>query len=200
MTKTFRAAAAAGLFSLSLATSALAEATYKISKIAIMGNQAVSTDVLLSKISTKPGTRVPVAQVATDTQALKDAYANVPVDVNIASSLQPDKGGAYIAQFVITETKSAAPVVTKVAPKLHELIFRGNHKLSTEVLAAAAGVKPGDDLSNDKITAMQQAIVGAYKAAKKLPVSVDGENQRRDDGSYDVIWNIDEKPPAKKDQ
>ena len=97
-----------------------------------------------------------------------------------------------------------APVVTNVAPKLDAEIFDGNVVLSTDTLAAASGLKPGDDLSNEKIAAAEQAIKAAYDASKQ-PVSalITNENKPVAGGKYDVIWHITETkvapPKPKKD-
>jgi outer membrane protein assembly factor BamA len=176
-----------------------ADATYKIDQVIITGNKALATDALLSKVPFHHGQKVPQSQVAGAAQAILQAYNAVStVSVEIDVKLNPNKAlNAYNAVFALTETP-AAIVETKVAPKLHALVFDGNTKIDSDTLAAALGVKPGDDLSNDKVKAMQVAIVAQY-AAKKVNVAVSGENKKNDDGSYDVLWHITEKLAKKQD-
>lgn len=187
-----RAALAASLFSLSLGAAAFADTTYKIHKIIIKGNKSVATDVLMAKVATQPGSKVGADAISADAKSILEAYQKVPVDVNINATLNPAGSGSYDAVFTLVETASAPPPPpVKVNPKLHVMTFDGNKKIDSDTLAAAAGAKPGDELTNEKVAAMQQAIVAVYKA-KNLGVTVDGENKNNNDGTYDVIWHITE--------
>ena len=95
--------------------------------------------------------------------------------------------------YMIDDQGAQAPTVTHVAPKLHAQIFVGNKALPTDQLQAASSLKPGQDLSNADISAAQQAIVAAYKAAKKpVNVQVGASISQTNDGHADVTWNITE--------
>ena len=77
--------------------------------------------------------------------------------------------------------------------------FAGNKALPTDKLTEAVGWTPGIELSNEKLSAGQQAILAAYKAAK-LPVnvSVAGGTQALGNGTVDVTWTITETKAKKK--
>jgi outer membrane protein assembly factor BamA len=185
----------AGLFA---ASAAQADQTYLVGKVTITGNKSVPTSQLLAAVQEKPGQRVSVNDIIAD----RDAISKVLEDAHVQGSVKPSiktQGAKSEVIFAIEDEGIHAPVVTTVAPKLDQEIFQGNVSLSADQLNAASGLKPGEDLSNEKIAAAQQAIVGAYKAAK-LPVSVtiNGENKKLDNGTYDIVWHITETKTKKK--
>jgi len=182
-----------------LAAPALAATTYNVSKVTITGNKSVSTDKLLAAIQEHPGSKVTVDDIIAD----RDAISKVLEDAHVVGSVKPSiktQGAKSEIIFTVDDQGVQAPTVTHVAPKLDQEVFDGNASIPSDTLATATGLKPGDELSNEKIAAAQTAIFNTYKAAK-LPVSVSisGENKPVADGKYDVIWHITEtKAKAKK--
>jgi outer membrane protein assembly factor BamA len=180
------------------APSAWAETTYNISKVTIVGNKSVPTDQLLAVVQEHPGSKVTVNDIIAD----RDAISKVLESAHVVGSVKPSiktQGPKSEVVFTVDDQGVQAPVVTHVAPKLDQEIFEGNASIPSDTLLQATGFKPGDDLSNEKIAAAQQAIYNTYKAAK-LPVSVaiSGENKQVAGGKYDVIWHITETKAKKK--
>jgi len=180
------------------APAAWADTTYNVSKVTITGNKSVTTDKLLAVVQEHPGSKVTVNDIIAD----RDAISKVLEDAHVLGTVTPSvktQGPKSEVVFTIDDQGVHAPVVTHVAPKLDAEIFDGNVSIPTDTLAAASGLKPGDDLSNEKIMAAEQAIFATYKAAK-LPVSVaiSGENKPVANGKVDVLWHIVETKAKKK--
>jgi outer membrane protein assembly factor BamA len=180
------------------AGAARADQSYLVSKVTITGNKSVPTSQLMAAVQERPGSRVTVNDIIADRDAISKVLESAHVLGSVKPSIKTQSGKSEIV-FAIEDEGVHAPVVTKVSPKLDQEIFQGNASLSSDQLATASGLKPGDDLSNDKIAAAQAAIVAAYKAAK-LPVSVtiNGENKQLQNGTYDIIWHITETKAKKK--
>lgn len=187
---------------LATAPAAWAEPTWTLNKVIITGNTTLSTDQLMAVVQEKPGYKITVGDITADrdaiTKALEDAHSSA---TSVSPTMQAVGQRVNITFAIVNDRGAQAPVVTKVAPKLHEEIFDGNKLVSSDTLAAAAGLKPGQDLSNDTVLAAENAIKAAYAAAK-LPagvgVGITGENKKLSDGSYDVIWHITETKAKKK--
>ena len=188
------------LFSAALVAgpSAWADTVYTVGKVTITGNKSVPTDQLMAVVQEHPGSKV----TANDIIADRDAISKVLENAHVVGSVNPTvrtQGARSEIVFTIVDQGVQAPVVTKVAPKLDQEIFEGNASIASDKLADASGLKPGDDLSNEKILAAEQAIFAVYKGAK-LPVSVQisGENKSVANGKIDVIWHITETKAKKK--
>jgi len=180
------------------APAAWADTTYNVAKVTIVGSKTVPNDKLYAVVQEHPGQKVTVNDIIAD----RDAISKVLEDAHVGGAVKPSvktTGTKSEIIFTIEDQGVQAPIVTKVAPKLDAEIFDGNTSISSDKLAAASGLKPGDDLSNEKITAAEQAIVATYKAAK-LPVgiSINGENKVIGNGKVDVYWHIVETKGKKK--
>jgi outer membrane protein assembly factor BamA len=184
------------------APAAWADPSWTLNKVIITGNKTLTTEQLMAVVQEKPGHKITVAEITADrdaiTKALEDAHSSA---TSINPSMQAVGQKVNIIFAVIDDKGAQAPVVTKVAPKLHEEIFDGNKSVPTEQLVAASGLTPGQDLSNEKVLAAENAINATYKAAKLPPglgVNITGETKRLDNGTYDVIWHITETKAKKK--
>jgi outer membrane protein assembly factor BamA len=180
------------------AGAAQADQTYLVSKVTITGIKSVPASQLYAVVQEKPGQRVSVNDIIAD----RDAISKVLEDAHVLGSVKPSvktQGAKSEVVFAIEDQGVHAPVVNTVAPKLDQEIFQGNVSLPADKLSAATGLKPGDALSNEKIAAAQQAIVAAYKAAKlPIAVTINGENKKLDNGTYDIVWHITETKAKKK--
>ncbi len=201
MTKTTRALLlnAGVAATLLTGTAAWAGNTYLVGKVTITGNRSVSTAQLMAVVQEQPGQKVTVDQILAD----RDAISKVLEDAHVVGSVKPSiktQSGKSEIVFAIDDQGVQAPKVTKVAPKLDRLVFDGNVSLTTDALAQATGLKPGDDLTNEKIAAAQAAVMAAYKAAKlPLNVTINVENKPVSSGAYDVEFHVVEaKAKAKK--
>ena len=180
------------------APAAWADQSWTLNKVIITGNKTVTTDKLMAVVHERPGSKITVDDITAD----RDAISKVLEDAHVGGQVQPSMqavGQKVNITFAIDDKGVQAPIVTKVAPKLDAEIFDGNTSIPSDKLAEASGLKPGDDLSNEKIAAAQAAIVAVYKAAKlPIGVSINGENKVVGDGKVDVYWHIIETKGKKK--
>ena len=176
-----------------------ADTVYNVSKVVITGSKSVPTDQLMAVVQEHPGSKSTVADILADQNAIMKVLESAHVAGSVSASVRT-AGASSEVIFAVTDQGIQAPSVTTVAPKLDAEIFDGNASIPTATLAAASGIKPGDDLNNAKILAAEQAIVANYKAAKlPLSIAISGENKVVGDGKIDVIWHITEtKTTAKK--
>ncbi len=180
------------------AQAAWADTTYIVDKVIISGSKTVPVEKLYAAIQEHPGSQVTTADIIADQDAITKVLGDNHVVGGIKTSMAA-KGKHITVTFALDDQGAQAPIVTHVAPKLDREIFNGNNAISTDKLEAASGLTPGEDLSNEKIVAAEQAILALYKASK-LPISVNisGENKSVGNGKIDVIWNIIETKAKKK--
>ncbi len=193
-------AAAALCTTLLAAGAARADTTYTVDKITVTGSKTVPTQTILDGLNMHKGSHVTQADIV----AGQDDVGNVLKKANVVGSIKTSmralpKNHVEVI-YAIDDQGAQAPVVNHVLPKLHAEIFAGNKVLTTDQLRIAAGLTPGQELSNDKIAAAQKAIIAAYAAAKKpVDVQVSGAISPMSQGQTDITWNIVEtKSKAKK--
>jgi outer membrane protein assembly factor BamA len=167
--------------------------------VIITGSKTVPTDKLLAAVQEHAGSRVTQADIVADQEAILKVLGAANVVGGIQTSMRSKPNNHIDVIFAVNDQGAQAPVVTKVAPKLHAETFVGNVSIPSDKLAAASGLTIGEDLDNSKITAAQQAIAAAYKAAK-LPVGMNlsGAIQTVSPGQVDVVWTIQETKAKKK--
>jgi len=190
----------ATLASAMAASSAASAQTYTIDKITITGSQTVPTANLYAVIKEHPGMKATRDDIVGDQDAISAVLGKANVVGGIKTQLLgPKANGHYEVTFIVEDKGAQAPVVTHVAPKLGEQIIDGNKSIPTDQLIAATGLKPGEDMTNEKVLAAETAIQGVYKAAK-LPVSmaISGETKMMDGGKVNVYWHIVETKAKKK--
>ena len=181
------------------ATTASAETTYIVDKVTITGSTTVPAEKLYAAIQEHKGSSVTQSDIVADQDAITKMLgaANVVGGIKTSMAAKPNKHIDVV--FAVEDHGAQAPIVTKVAPKLHAELFDGNKAVSTDKLMAASALNPGDDLSNDKITAAQVAIIGAYKTAKlPINVSVSAEVHAVSPGRVDVTWHVVETKGKRK--
>ncbi len=196
--KTFSAALLCA--SLLSAGAAFADTTYTVDKVTITGSKTVPTQTLLDAIQTHKGSRATQADIVADQDTITKVLGKANVVGGIKTSIKSYPNKHIEVIFALDDQGAQAPVVNHVAPKLHSEKFVGNVVLSSADLEAAAGLKPGQDLTNAEMVAAQKAIAAAYKTAKKpVNVSINMQIAQSKTGEADVTWNIVEtKAKAKK--
>ncbi len=174
-----------------LAPVAANAATYTINKVVITGNKLISLDKLTAAIKVHHGAKVSPDDLKADDAAIAALYDAANIGLRRKVTLLPSTEGRYNAVFALEEVPPPPPTVTMVHPKLHEMQFVGNKAVPTAALMQAANMKPGDELTNEKIAEVQKAIKSVYDT-KKVNGAIAGENRKNADGTYDVIWTITE--------
>ncbi len=175
------------------AGAARADTTYIVDKITITGSKTVPTQTILNGLHIHKGSQVTQADIVAGQDDVGDVLKKANVVGGIKTGMRALPKNHVEVIYMIDDQGAQAPTVTHVMPKLHAEIFAGNKALTTDQLREAAGLTPGQELTNAKITAAQQAIVAAYKAAKKpFDVQVSGAISQTGNGLTDVTWNITE--------
>jgi outer membrane protein assembly factor BamA len=178
---------------------AQAAGTMTVDKVTITGSQTVPTQKLLDAIQERVGSKVEQSDIVADRDTIMKVLEDNHVGGKVGASIATKPNKHVIVTFIVEDQGVQAPVVTTVAPKLHEQMFDGNKSIPSDKLAAATGLQPGVDMSNDKLMAAEKAILAVYSAAK-LPVNVglSGETKALPGGTVDVIWHVTETKAKKK--
>ncbi len=179
---------------------ATAESSYVVDKVTITGSKTVPVETLYAAIQEHKGSTVTRDDIVADQDRILKVLGDASVGGGIKTSMA-SRGKHIEVTFIINDTGKQVPVVTTVAAKLHAQVFDGNASISSDKLAAASGLKPGDAISNEKVLAAENAILAVYKAAKlPLSVSIGGGPQKYSATEYDLLWHIKEtKGKTKKD-
>ena len=179
---------------------AYADTTYVVDKVTITGSKTVPTQTLLDSIQTHKGSHVTQADIVADQDTITKVLGKANVVGGIKTSMATKSNKHIEVTFAVDDQGAQAPTVTHITPKLHAEIFSGNVAIPTDKLAAAAGLNPGDELTNAKIAAAQKAIIAAYAAAKlPVDVTVGAETTTTPTkGQVDVTWKIVETKSKKK--
>ena len=164
---------------------------HKLDSVHITGARSVPVENLEAALQEKPGDMVTTDQIVADREAISAVLGKANVGGSIKTRITTLSNSHIQVVFQIEDQGVSAPVVNHVLPKLDHQIFVGNKKLDADTLAAASGLKPGDQLSNDKITAAQAAISAAYKRAK-VNASIGGDPVQLPNGLVQITWTIKE--------
>lgn len=172
--------------------------TYVLDKIEINGLKSVSPDEARAALNEKPGTKVTTDDLVADVSVLEKALEAKHVVGSVKVSMANKHNGHIDSIFDVTDNGIQTPTVVTMSPKLNDQVFTGNNVLTADQLTAASGLKPGDELSNDKIKAAQQAIVDAYKASKKpVNVTITGAVNQKG-ATVELVWTVVETKAKKK--
>lgn len=180
-----------------LAAGPAAAQTYTLDKIDVEGLKSADPATLTPKLPFQPGAKVAVPDLIADQDALTKELEAIHVTGGVKTSMRNKNNGHVDLILVVNDTGIQQPKTIVVAPKLKAELFVGNVKLKTEDLQAASGLKPGDDLNNDKIAAAQLAIQAAYKKAD-VTSTIAGSIAQDKDGTATITWTITEAKAKKK--
>jgi outer membrane protein assembly factor BamA len=173
--------------------------SFKLDSIEINGLKSINDAEVRPALKEHPGDTVTIDQIKADQDNLVNALQKVNVTGKVTTGLRDKKNGHCDIIFTVADNGIEKPVTTMVAPKLKDEVFVGNKAIDTATLTAASGLKPGDDLSNDKILAAQKAIHDAYVTAKvAADVGIAGSTVQGSDGTVTVTWTITETKKKKK--
>jgi outer membrane protein assembly factor BamA len=172
--------------------------TYTLDKIQINGLKSASPDEMRAALKEKVGTKVTTDDLVADVTVLEKALEAKNVVGSVKVSMANKHNGHIDSIFDVTDNGIQTATITTVSPKLNDQVFTGNNVLTADELTAASGLKPGEELSNDKIKAAQQAMIDAYKASKKpVNVTITGAIKQTG-GTVEVAWTIVETKAKKK--
>lgn len=201
MISTYRALLAAGVaLTVSAASAEDLSTPHTLEGVTVTGSRTVPNSQLMAVLKERKGDKVTKSDIVADRDAIMDVLGKANVGGSVAARMTFNPNTHRLSvEFVVNDKGVQAPVVTKVAPKLHQEIFVGNKSVATDKLVAAAGLVPGQELSNEKVAAAEQAIAAAYKAAKvPVDMALAGATQVVSPGQVDVTWTITETKGKKK--
>ncbi len=181
-----------------LAAAPAAHATsYILDKVEINGVKSVSADQLVAGLKDHAGDKVTTDDLIADQDALAKELEAAHVVGGIQTAMRNKNNGHIDLIFNVDDKGVQAPTKVTVAPKLGTQTFVGNAAVSSDDLAAATGLKAGDELSDAKIQAAEAAILEAYKKVKKVGAQISG-SVKQNGPAADITWTITETKVKKK--
>jgi outer membrane protein assembly factor BamA len=185
---------AAALLITGLAASpAWADARFKLGKIEINGLSSVPAGPLRDALKDKPGDMITTADVLADQDTLEKALEAAHVTGGVKTSLRNNPTTKDII-FDVTDNGVSKPVVTTSALHLAHVSFSGNTYMTSDQLAVAAAMKPGDVVTDKSLADALARIGAAYqkaseaKATKAGKTSVAYQFTYPTPGQVDVTW------------
>ena len=152
----------------------------------------VNTAELEAKLTHKAGDRITSADVAADGAILAKELEARHIHGRLFTSTAEKHGHVWIIMDVQDPDHPNAHL-GKPAGHLKSQNFEGASRISAGDLAAATGLKQGDQLWPEKIRAAREAIVAAY--AKSVPgkaITLKARMQTQADGDVTLTWIIGE--------
>ncbi len=161
----------------SSAVSALAGKT--VEGVRILGNQTVSTAVIMNLVRTREGDKLDPATVQEDYQRIY----GLKKFTNVEAKVEPTPTGGVIVAFIITENKT-----------LHSIIFRGNVSINDGDLmpVVETSIKVGEAKDQFRISLAKQGIESLYRDRNFPFAHVEIDQQRLAEG--DLVFNVVEGP------
>ncbi len=178
--------------------------TYTLDKVIISGNKQVPSATLNAALAEKPGTQVTKDDIIADQDNILAVYkkANVGMGIKVllATKTVRNVPHAEVTFKIVEDVAPPAQAVT-VPNKLAHMTFVGNVIETTDALAAAAALKPGDVVTNDILQAAQKRILAVYQSDHKAQlanVNIEGDIATPTPGQVDLTWKITETKGKKK--
>jgi outer membrane protein assembly factor BamA len=186
---------AATLAASSVPAAAVAEAapapaapSYILNGYRLSGVNGVDEDALVATLQHKEGDRITDADIAADTKMLGDALKARHIEGQLFATTAEKNGRVWVL-FDFQYPQKAE----NERRWLGSQIFDGNVKISSAALAAATGLKPGEDLPVERINAAREAILQAYrKAEPDADVHVGGKMRITPEGKVELTWHVTE--------
>ena len=153
-----------------LATPAHAQASaassrpMKLLKLTVVGNQQVPISAIDQAMTVSVGQKVTKADLQANFQAILGVYRRANVGASFKQKMTIPRPGLVRVEYLITEEAPPPPQAAAVL-RLDKITFEGNKQMSSEKIAGAIKLKPGDVINDQNVTATTQAIVALYKKA-----------------------------------
>jgi outer membrane protein assembly factor BamA len=184
--------AAALTFAAAAAASPASPPTYILNGYTFGGLKGVNTTELEAKLKDKPGAHITQADIAVDQSILAKELEARHIPGHLFTGIAEKNRHVWVI-FQVEHPGAALASLDKRTRHLDAQIFEGATHISASALAAATGLKKGDQLSPDKVNAARQAILAQY--AKLMPgkaVSLKGKMRTKPDGTVTLTWIVGE--------
>ena len=175
-----------------MAAGAAKAPTYILSGYSFGPIPGVNTVELEAKLKHKEGERITSADIAADRAIIAKELEARHIKGRLFTSLAEKRGRVWVI-FDLLDPDRPTAHLGKPAGHLKSQNFEGASRISAGDLAAATGLKQGDQLWPEKINAARQAIVALY--AKSMPgkaISLKARMQTAADGEVTLTWIIAE--------
>jgi len=153
----------AALFSLGTALAAVPQKppTYILKGYDLSGVHGLNAAKVTAKFKDKPGARITDADIHADTMIVAKELAAHHIGGHLFTSLAEKNGHVWL----IFDVQNAE--AQERFGQLQSQSFVGASHVSASALAAATGLKEGDQLSQDKLMAARRGVLALY--AKSMP-------------------------------
>jgi outer membrane protein assembly factor BamA len=185
------ALAAMCLASGGVAHATAAQQTYILNGYSFGGLEDVDTHALEAKFKHHKGARITRADVDEDAAILVRELKAQHIEGRLFATLAEKKGRVWIIFDVLNRPKSQ--FFRKAPRHLETQRFEGASLLSAKQLSDASGLRPGEPLSEGKLSDAERKIAAAY--AKIIPgkkIRIAAKLQGKPDGAVVLSWTIHE--------
>jgi outer membrane protein insertion porin family len=164
----------------SSAVSALAGRT--IEGVRVLGNQTVSTAIILNLVRTREGAKLDPVTVEEDYQRIY----GLKKFSNVEAKVEPTADGGVIVAFVVTENQ-----------QIRSIVFRGNVSIPNNELepVVETSIRVGEANDRFRISLARQAIEALYRGRNFPFAHVDIDTKQLVDG--DLVFVVTEGPNVK---
>jgi hypothetical protein len=153
------------------------------------GIPGVNTAELEAKLKQKAGARITAADVDADQAIIQKEIEERHIQGQIIATTAEKHGRVWIIFDLLNLPTSSANRVRH----LELQSFEGDFRISASTLAAATGLKTGDQLSPQNLNAARRAILAAYAATMPgKAISLKARMQTRLDGRTTITWIVTE--------
>lgn len=166
----------------------------KLMSVAVQGNSRVPTADILQAFGYHAGDKVTRNDLDASQKRIGELYSSRNVGTSLEERLRISGDG--VAVKIILEEQAASAPAQPTALVLDKVAFQGNKKVSTADLETATKLRAGGPVSNELLSADQQAIQGLYKA-KNVGVSFQPQaTYPNHDQHVVLVWVINEQDKA----
>lgn len=169
-------------------------APLKLMKIAVQGNSRVSTADILQAFGYHAGDTVTRNDLAAGQKRVGDLYSSRNVGTSLGEQMRISGNGVSVK--LVLEEQAAAAAAQPASLVLDKVEFQGNKKVSTADLEAATKLRAGSPVTNELLSADQQAIQALYKS-KNVGGSIQPQaTYPNHDQHVVLVWSIHEQEKA----
>lgn len=133
----------------------------KLMSVAVQGNSRVPTADILQAFGYHAGDKVTRNDLDAGQKRVGELYSSRNVGTSLEERLRISGNG--VAVKIILEEQAASAPAQPASLVLDKVEFQGNKKVSTADLEAATKLRAGGPVSNELLSADQQAIQALYK-------------------------------------
>ncbi|MBS1103848.1 hypothetical protein JK202_12630 [Gluconobacter sp. Dm-62] len=166
----------------------------KLMTVAVQGNSRVPTADILQAFGYHAGDMVTRNDLSAAQKRVGDLYSSRNVGASLGEQLRISGKGVSVK--LVLEEQAAGAAVQPTALVLDKVEFQGNKKVSTADLEAATKLRAGSPISNELLSADQQAIQALYKS-KNVGASFQPQaTYPNHDQHVVLVWTIHEQEKA----